>query len=197
MIGVVLVICLIFLLFFSDLQPPHRKAGQRGERIVTKVLKQHLDENDKLLTNCSIIYDGRHAELDNVIINRYGVLIVEVKNYSGKLYGNEEDYEWEKRKITDAGNVYIKHVKNPIKQIKRQIFLLAKYLQDYGVDVWVEGYVILLKNNSPIENEHILSTNDNLYVTFHTKNRQFLETNRIEKIYGILYEKSYQEKEVK
>ena len=41
-------------------------------------------------------YDGKPAEIDLVIVNRYGVFIFEVKNYNGVLIGGEDDYEWQK-----------------------------------------------------------------------------------------------------
>ena len=48
--------------------------------------------------------------------------------YSGQLIGDEDDYEWQKIKITGSGNMYAKQVKNPIRQLKRQVYLLAHYL---------------------------------------------------------------------
>ena len=99
---------------------------------------------------------GRETELDNVIVNNRGVFIIEVKNYTGELFGDEDDFEWTKQKETRQGNIYQKTVKNPIKQVKRQIYILAEYLKEYGIDVWVEGYVILLENNSPVGSQHLL-----------------------------------------
>lgn len=58
-----------------------------------------------------------------MVINRYGVFIIEVKNYKGELVGNGDDYEWKKYKTTGAGNTYEKTVKNPIRQVKRQIHM--------------------------------------------------------------------------
>lgn len=46
--------------------------------------------NDVYLRNVKVEYDGRPAEIDNVIINQNGIFIIEVKNYSGILYGDED-----------------------------------------------------------------------------------------------------------
>ena len=46
-----------------------RAAGQNGEQIATAIIRSVLHEGDCLLTNVSISYDGKPAELDNVIIN--------------------------------------------------------------------------------------------------------------------------------
>lgn len=43
-------------------------------------------------------------------MNQYGIFIIEVKNYSGKLVGTEDDYEWQKYHTTPSGNTYFKMV---------------------------------------------------------------------------------------
>lgn len=52
--------------------------------------------------------------MDCIVVNRFGVFIFEVKNYSGQSMGNADDYEWQKIKIADSGNLDAKQVKNPI-----------------------------------------------------------------------------------
>lgn len=143
----------------GTIESPERRVGRLGEQEATDIIRSVLREDDRLLTNVKISYDSRPAELDNVIINKYGVFIIEVKNYTGELSGNEDDYEWTKCHTTDAGNTYTKTVKNPIRQVKRQIYLLAKYLQYYSsTKVWIEGYSILLNGNSPVKSKYILSS---------------------------------------
>lgn len=159
---------------FISIKPPHERAGERGERAASALLRKYLAEDDTLLTNVCIEYDGKPAELDNVIVNKYGVFVIEVKNYVGELYGSEDDYEWTKVKTTDAGNKYEKTVKNPIKQVKRQVYLLAGYLGERGIKVWVQGYALLLNDNSPVESEWVLSTASNMRNVFHASDRQRL-----------------------
>ena len=155
------------------IEPPHRRAGRRGEQYATMRIQSVLREGDTLFTNISILYDGRPAELDNVIVNKYGVFIIEVKNYSGRLSGLEDDYEWTKVHISGAGNSYYKTVKNPIKQVKREVHILAKYLDYYGVSVWVDGYAMILGASSPVDSEYILSSVSDIDRAIHTpKKRQ-------------------------
>jgi hypothetical protein len=103
-------------------------------------------------------FDGKPTELDNVIINNRGVFIIEVKNYSGMLIGEEDDFEWVKNKVTDAGNIYQKTVKNPIPQVKRQIYILSGRLKQRKIGVWVEGYVFFVERNSPVRSDYVLDT---------------------------------------
>ena len=167
-------------------EPPERRAGRRGEAIAADAIRQVLRDDDYLLTNGRISIPEKETELDNVVVNRYGVFIIEVKNYKGELVGNEDDYEWEKYKTTDAGNTYEKTVKNPIRQVRRQIHILVQYLKYYGVDVWVKGYVILLHRNSPVESELVLDSLADIDRALHTPYRTRLDKKTVEKIVELL-----------
>lgn len=166
--------------------PGYKKAGIRGEEVVVNAIKSVLREDDQLFTNVSIEYDGKLTELDIVIVNRYGVFIIEVKNYVGYIVGNEDDYEWKKYKTTYASNTYEKLVKNPIRQVKRQIYILAKYIEYYGPRVWVKGYAILLNGNSPVESEYILTSVSDIDRAIHAQDRRMLNKETVENIKKLL-----------
>ena len=168
------------------IEPPHRAAGRRGERVATRYIESVLREDDSLFTNVSISYDGRPAELDNVIVNKFGVFIIEVKHYSGHLSGAEDDYEWTKVHISDAGNSYVKTVKNPIKQVKREVYILAKYLDYYGVSVWVDGYAMILGAESPVYSEYILSSVADIDHAIHTCGKQMLDIATVDSVIRLL-----------
>lgn len=133
-----------------------------------------------------VSYDGKNAELDNVIVNKYGVFIIEVKYYKGRLYGAEDDYEWQKYKDDGYGNTFEKNVKNPIKQVKRQTYILAKYLEYYGPRVWVEGYAFLVNGNSPVNSSYMLESLDDIDKAIHTFGKNRLNVQTIESIKKLL-----------
>ena len=62
-----------------------RRAGRHGEEIAAEIIRQVLRDGDYLLTNIEIAYDGRQAEMDCIVVNRFGVFVFEAKNYSGQL----------------------------------------------------------------------------------------------------------------
>ena len=164
-------------------EPPERRAGRRGEEKATSIIRAVLKEGDHLFTNVQVSYDEKEAELDNVIVNKYGVFIIEVKNYNGRLSGDEDDYEWVKYHTTDAGNTYTKMVKNPIRQVKRQVYILAKFLEcSTPLRVWVEGYALLLNRNSPVESKYILSSLEDIDHAIHTFQRNRLTQKDIDEI---------------
>ena len=165
-------------------ESPERRAGHRGEIIATDIIKRVLREGDYLLTNVSISYDGRPAELDNVVVNKYGVFIIEVKNYKGRLYGEENDYTWKKYKDDGYGNTFEKEVKNPIRQVKRQVYILAKYLE--SCNVWVEGYVLLIQGNSPVQCKYVFESVEDIDRAIHTFGKNRLSVHTVESIRNTL-----------
>ena len=170
----------------SIYEPPERLAGRCGEEIASNVIRKVLRDGDCLFTNVEISYEDKRTELDNVVVNKYGVFIIEVKNYNGRLVGSEDDYEWQKYHTTDAGNTYVKTVKNPIKQVKRQIYILARFLDYYGEKVWVSGYAILLQGNSPVDSEYILSSLGDIDKAIHTRGRNRLDLRTVEAVAKLL-----------
>ena len=112
--------------------PEHERAGLRGEEIARRILKSVLRDDDRMFTNVRIKYEDKPAELDLVVVNRYGVFVFEVKNYRGRLVGGEDDFQWQKYKTTEAGNTYEKAVKNPIRQVRREVYVLHHYLDRCG-----------------------------------------------------------------
>lgn len=163
-----------------------KEAGNIGEDVVSSAIKQVMTKGDVLLRNVELSYEGKEAELDCVVVNKYGVFIFEVKNYSGTLEGGEEDHEWKKIKETDSGNVYEKMVRNPLQQLKREVHILAKTLQQKGINVWVEGYAVLPRANSPIESDRILESITEIENVIHTPGRYPLSQGQVEKIAAFL-----------
>ena len=163
-----------------------KRAGRRGERIATNIIKEFLQEDDLLFTNVPVSYDGKNTELDNVIVNKYGVFIIEVKYYKGRLYGAEDDYEWEKYKDDGYGNIFEKKVKNPIRQVKRQTYILAKYLEHYGQRVWVEGYAFLVNGNSPISSSYMLESIYDIDKAIHTFGKNRLDAQTVASVAKLL-----------
>ena len=178
----VIILFIFLLLSLSSDEDQKRIAGKEGELQAKKILNHYLNENDLLLNNVNISIHGRNTELDYVVINNNGIFIFEVKNFSGKLVGNEDDQYWNKYKISRGNKEYIKEIRNPIKQLKREIYLLKEYLKYYGVDLWIEGYVLFVNMNSPVESEYTVNDKSEIDDILHLRRNQSNFTkNQIEK----------------
>ncbi len=192
LIGIIVFVLLILgliYLFDSDFEifeSGKKRAGRRGEEYASKIMGTVLREGDVLLNNVEISFDGKPAELDSVVINNRGVFIIEVKNYSGVLFGSEDDGDWVKSKTTEAGNEYVKTVRNPIKQVRRQVYVLANYLKQYGIDVWVEGYAYLVNKNSPVHTSEVLVTPEDIDRVIHKGINNNITAHKKEQIVKLL-----------
>lgn len=157
-------------------------AGERGEAVVTAEIKRVRRKDDYLFTNVKISFKGERTECDNIIVNNFGVFIIEVKNYSGSLSGNENDDEWVECKYFEE-----KSVKNPINQVKRQIYILSKLLKNNGLRAWIEGYVILIHNNSPVDSKYIIPfKRAEIDQVIHTQGKNKLANEQVKKISNII-----------
>lgn len=134
------------------------RAGEEGEYLAASAIKSILFKDDWHTCNFEFSVDGREAECDILVVNTNGIFIFEVKNFSGSLFGYETDDTWEKVKESDGGNLYSKEIKNPIKQVRRQRWLLKKLLGSYGIyNFRIDGYVLLVNANPHDESEYILT----------------------------------------
>ena len=185
---IIIIVAIAISVDFSNvtIESESKRVGRCGEVVATNAIKGVLRDGDLLFTNVEISYNDRPTELDNVVVNQYGVFIIEVKNYKGRLYGTEDDYEWKKYKDDGYGNTFEKNVKNPIKQVKRQIYILAKYLDYYGSRVWVDGYVLLIHGNSPVQSGYVLSSIQDIDRAIHTPGRKCLSKQQTEAISNLL-----------
>ncbi len=180
----IFILILVIAIRFGSrfIETPEKRAGRMGEKLATGLIKEILKGGDLLFTNIPIKAAGKQTEIDNLIINKNGIFIIEVKNYSGEIFGEEDDSEWIKNKVTPGGNIYQKVIKNPIGQVKRQEYILAHYLKEHGFKVWVRGYVFFVEMNSPIKSSYVLDTRRDIDRAIHGSSEIFLDGNTVRRI---------------
>lgn len=115
-------------------------AGINGERIATKILST-LPDSYTVFQNVIVTYDNKKSEIDNIIVGRSGVFIVEVKNHNSYIEGNLKDIYWTQHKVGRGGTPYTDEMYNPVKQVGTQIYCLANYLRQNGANTYIEGMV--------------------------------------------------------
>ena len=115
-------------------------AGITGERIATKVLST-LPDGYTVFQNVIVTYDHKKSEIDNIVVGRSGVFIVEVKNHNSHIEGDLKGTYWTQHKVGRGGTPYTDEMYNPVKQVGTQIYCLANYLRQNGVNTYIEGMV--------------------------------------------------------
>lgn len=197
-IGIILLVALIIWLINIDSkniyeheqyereQREIKNAGNFGEAICKSEIKQILRSDDILINNICLNINGKETEIDNLIINKNGIFIIEVKNYNGTLYGDIDDFEWEKIKVSPGGNVFTKEVKNPIRQMKRQTYLLSRYLKENGIRIWISPFAYFINDNSPVNDECVISDIRELDKTIHKPQEKIYDDKVISKAVRLL-----------
>lgn len=101
--------------------------GRYGEHVIKKELRfsKLFGMTGKILSNLYLPKtDGETTEIDVLYITKKGIFVIECKNYSGWIFGNEKDYQW--TQLFRNGKKTRFH--NPIMQNRGHIKWLKTYL---------------------------------------------------------------------
>jgi ssDNA-binding Zn-finger/Zn-ribbon topoisomerase 1 len=113
----------LMALYKTFLKP--KLKGIYGESIVALQLSQLSSKKYKILNDVLIQNDVRSSQIDHIVVSNYGVFVIETKNFSGWIFGNEHSNNWTK-------TLYKKkyHFRNPILQAWGHITTLKAVLSD-------------------------------------------------------------------
>ena len=120
---VLLLLLVVFTLVALWMGSAKRK-GMRGEKRVSNILAQGLPDGYIVLNDIYLpLSDGTTTQIDHIVISRYGIFVIETKNFSGWIYGCKDDVEW-----TETFPRQKHHFRNPIRQNYAHICALAECL---------------------------------------------------------------------
>ncbi len=107
------------------LNAPKRK-GAKGEYRVARKLRRLQNEEFKVFNDVIISTRYGSSQIDHIVISIYGIFVIETKNYTGWIHGNENSEYW-------SQTLYKKKRKfrNPIRQNWSHIYALKKVLSDF------------------------------------------------------------------
>ncbi|MDV6315748.1 nuclease-related domain-containing protein [Idiomarina sp. HP20-50] len=120
-----------------------KRSGARGELKTLKLLKK-LPDNYVLFNQVDVPNPRAKrgfTELDLIVVGPNGVFVVEVKNNNSKVTGDEQVAHWTAHKVGRKGGRYTAKVRNPIKQLKKQVHVLAEHLKRNRASTWIDGVV--------------------------------------------------------
>lgn len=110
--------------------------GIEGEYLIYKELADYEKDGAKLLFNCYIpTRAGRTTEIDILMIHRSGLYVIESKNYSGWIFGSEQDENWTQSLLGRDYEAHKKHFFNPVLQNKLHIKHLRQFLRAYKLTI--------------------------------------------------------------
>lgn len=121
-INVILFIGVCALIIFFN--TPKGK-GILGEYKVRRVLGRTKVGKKYVINNVTVVNEGKSSQIDHILINLKGIFVIETKNYSGQIYGQEHQGEW--TQVLAYGKVKNK-LYNPIMQNKTHVYALSKII---------------------------------------------------------------------
>lgn len=79
-----------------------KKKGKLGEKHIQKILSE-LPENDYTIFNDVVLKTAQGTtQIDHIVVSKYGVFVIETKNYRGDIFGNDDRQEWKQIIKTDV-----------------------------------------------------------------------------------------------
>ena len=124
-----LIILIVVLLLISPLleSVTIRMKGKGGEANVSYIISQlptvkYITFNDLILQNN---YGGT-TQIDHVVVSRYGIFVIETKNYKGLIYGNDNSETWTQNIYGNKYKLY-----NPVRQNNTHIRVLKSVLSGF------------------------------------------------------------------
>lgn len=139
-VAIVIAIIVIAVILGKKPHSPESK-GKRGENYVAKILGDTIIGEQYVINNLLFQNEkGQSCQIDHVFINKFGIWVIETKNYAGTIYGQENQREW--TQVLAHGHEINKFY-NPIKQNATHIYHLSNYLKVKKVFVNV---VVFLSN---------------------------------------------------
>ena len=182
LVVIIIIISIILYLFRNKIK------GKLGEMKSTNELNK-LDRGEyKVLDNVILYSDNKTHEIDNIVISKYGLFIIEMKNYIGKVVGSKDDNEWVHYVGKNVNRFY-----NPVKQNYGHMKCVSDCLK---LDMRYLIPVVVFSNDTYIDSnvKYVIHLKDvNKYIERHKKN-MYLD---VDEIYEKLCKLNIKDKSVK
>ncbi len=148
-----------------------------------------LDGYHKELCNVYVPYKDGTSEIDVLVLHENEIFVIESKNYSGWIFGNEKQQKWTQMLNKNTKEYFY----NPIKQNKTHITALSEYLKidkNQMKSLIVFSERCELKKVPESTEEYIIIKRDKLIQTIknETQNKeQQFSREQIDEIYNKLF----------
>lgn len=192
---IILILILGFYIFINRYNSSYYK-GKEGEKWVHNILMELPDEYyvmDDVVMNTV----RGTTQIDHIVISKYGVFVIETKNYRGSIFGNDESKKWTQRIVTDVTyrkkrwKTYTYITKNqfynPVKQCLIHMYEVKNSLKEwpYLKIVPIVVFAGSAELSNVASNNHVVY-DSNLLATIQSYNTIYLSQTDIQKVIEIL-----------
>lgn len=136
---IIIPIILIVILAVYLKRPETR--GKRGENRVKWVIGETIENEQYVINDLIVSNNGNTTQIDHIVINPRGVFVIETKNYSGEIYGSENQREW--TQVLAYGNIKNK-LYNPLKQNATHVYNVKRIVGNLPI----HSLVVFVQNNT-------------------------------------------------
>ena len=188
-----------FIVFSIWYNSPEQK-GKRGEMRIHEILLQmpgdyHMMDDIVLKTNIGT------TQIDHVVVSKYGIFVIETKNYRGEIYGDDNRQQWTQIIVTDVTYrkkwyktyTYVtkNHFYNPVKQSIGHLYEIKKILSEWPhlkiIPIVVFAGTANLSNVK--SNKHVIYDN-NLIATIQNYRTVYLSDSDVQSVINRISEKN-------
>lgn len=100
--------------------------GLVAEKVIAFLLSR-LDKNKYIVINDVMVEAGQGtSQIDHVVVSNYGIFVIETKNYSGWIFGDDTSRYWTQVIYRNKEKFY-----NPVRQNLGHVRALKEILSDY------------------------------------------------------------------
>ena len=114
--------------------------GAAGEASVARQIGATVEGEQYVINNFMFCVGQKSCQIDHIVINKNGVFIIETKNYSGAVYGSEQDNYWTQKIGNQTNRIY-----SPIKQNAMHVYNLSRVLSKH---IYLISLVVFVQNNT-------------------------------------------------
>lgn len=150
-----------------EIEPRHQT---HGEYVVSRMISQLKAPDHQILENLLLPNSyGRTAQIDHLIISKYGIFCIETKDHRGRIFGSRYQDYWTQVFFRSRYQLY-----NPLKQNQSHIRALEEIIHSYRMRTPITSIVVF-----PFANEVHVKDVSNVVDSFdlmeliRSKNQEF------------------------
>ena len=200
-LSIVIFIIVVGAISFGRWYNSPKQKGKRGENRVNDILS-HLSNEYHILNDVVLKTDRGTAQIDHIVVSKFGIFAIETKNYRGDIYGDDNRKQWTQIIVTKVRyrrkwyKTYTYVTKNqfynPVKQSLGHTYVIKKYLSKKWNRINVVPIVVFTGNtnlSSVYSNYHVVYDRI-LMKTIHSYQAVCLSDSDVQSIVNELLEKN-------
>ena len=140
----IVVLAVVAALFGSRRGSAVIEAGARGEDAALAWLSK-LPDTFTIFNQVDVPSEQSRTgvvEADMVVAGPEALFVIEVKHNNGEIDCDESQPQWAVTKTGRGGGRYGKEMRNPVRQVKKQVWLLSEYLKTRKAKRWIQPIVL-------------------------------------------------------